>query len=208
MAIINKIANVVHLFSLIGVVLLGLLYGYEELVGEDAAEKLLAQMNIPLSVQQISIIGIVLITLFILTQPGLRNNYRYWKKLRKTFRSAKEMYFDNFGDYLKMKKNGEYDKYKRQKPTPEQERQWGEELKALLLSDIIDELMYHKMLQLSRIQLPPSEIIDAFREIALQCPKEEAKEALQQLKCSISSEIYQEVFPFFEQAADENTEVE
>ena len=104
MSFINILANVLNVLSSVGGILICIFFGYEEFVGEDAAEKLLAQLNIPLSIHQVTIVGFFCAILFALTAPELRNNYRYWKKLRKTFRSAKELYFDNFGDYLEMKK--------------------------------------------------------------------------------------------------------
>ena len=52
-------------------------------------------------------------------------------------KTAKEIYFDNFGNFSTMKRNGEYREYIRRKISVELEYQWSVEIKKNLIDDII-----------------------------------------------------------------------
>ena len=108
-------------------------------------------------------------------------------------KTAREIYFDNFGNFSTMKRNGEYREYIRRKISVELEYQWSVEIKNILIDDIIDKEEFFKIVPLSRVNLPENEIIEAFRVISLRCSKDKIRQNLEQLQNLISPHIYEQV---------------
>ncbi len=109
------------------------------------------------------------------------------------YKTAKEIYFNNFGNFLTMKRNGEYHDYIKKKVSGEIEYQWSIEIKNNLIDDIINKGEFFKIVPLSRINLPENEIIEAFKLLSLQCPKVEIRETLNKLQNLISPNIYEQL---------------
>ena len=108
-------------------------------------------------------------------------------------KTAREIYFDNFGNFSTMKRNGEYREYKRSKTSVEFEYQWSVEIKNILIDDIIGKEEFFKIVPLSRINLPESEIVEAFKILLLRCSKDKLRDNLEKMKKLISPQIYEEI---------------
>ena len=108
-------------------------------------------------------------------------------------KTAKEIYFDNFGNFSTMKQNGEYREYIRRKISVELEYQWSVEIKNFLIDDIIDKEEFFKIVPLSRVNLPENEIIEAFKVLSLQCSKDKLRDNLKKLQTLISPQIYEHI---------------
>ena len=108
-------------------------------------------------------------------------------------KTAKEIYFDNFGNFSTMKRNGEYREYKKSKTSVKIEYQWSIEIKNILIEDIVDKEEFFKIVPLSRINLPESEVIDAFKVLLLRCSKDKIRDTLEKMKKLISPQIYEEI---------------
>ena len=108
-------------------------------------------------------------------------------------KTAREIYFDNFGNFITMKQNGEYRDYERRKVPVEIERQWSIEIKNHLIDDIVNKGELFKIVPLSRINLPENEVIEAFNTLLLQCSRIKIRQALEQLKNLISPGIFEEL---------------
>lgn len=108
-------------------------------------------------------------------------------------RTAREIYFDNFGNFLTMKRNGEYREYVRKKVSVETEYQWSIEIKNHLVDDIINKGEFVKIVPLSRINLPENEIVEAFKALSLKCSKVKIRQTLEQLQNLISTNIYEKL---------------
>lgn len=111
-------------------------------------------------------------------------------------KTAREIYFDNFGNFLTMKRNGEYRDYIRNKVSVELEYQWSIEIKNDLINDIINKNEFFKIVPLSRVNLPENEIIEAFRALSLQCSKAKIRQTLEELQNLISPNIYEQLTAF------------
>lgn len=108
-------------------------------------------------------------------------------------KTAREIYFDNFGNFSTMKRNGEYREYIRNNISAELEYQWSIEVKNVLVRDIIGKEEFWKIVPLSRVNLPENEIIEAFKLISMSCSKGKFRDNLEKLKELISPEIYEHI---------------
>ena len=108
-------------------------------------------------------------------------------------KTAREIYFDNFGNFSTMKRNGEYREYIRSKTPVEFEYQWSVEIKNILINDIIDKEEFFKIVPLSRVNLPESEIIEAFKILLSRCSKNKLRDNLEKMHKLISPQIYEEI---------------
>ena len=108
-------------------------------------------------------------------------------------KTAREIYLDNFGNFLTMKRNGEYCDYIRKKVSVETEYQWSIEIKNYLIDDIVNKGEFFKIVPLSRVNLPENEIIEAFKELSLQCSKVKIRQTLEQLQNLMSPSIYEQL---------------
>ena len=108
-------------------------------------------------------------------------------------KTAREIYFDNFGNFSTMKRNGEYREYIRRKISVELEYQWSVEIKNILIDDIIDKEEFFKIVPLSRVNLPENEIIEAFKVLSLRCSKDKLRDNLEKLQKFISPQIYEHI---------------
>ena len=108
-------------------------------------------------------------------------------------KTAREIYFDNFGNFSTMKRNGEYREYVRRKISVELEYQWSVEVKNILIDDIVGKEEFFKIVPLSRVNLPENEIVEAFKVIFLRCSKDKLRQNLEKLKNLISPQIYGQV---------------
>lgn len=112
-------------------------------------------------------------------------------------KTAKEIYFDNFGSLLTMKRNGEYRNYIKKRGSLEQEHEWSVEIKNILVDAVINKKDFVKIVPLSRVNLPESEIVEAFKTISLQCSDPKVRESLDKLKILISPNIYERIVVLF-----------
>lgn len=112
-------------------------------------------------------------------------------------KTAKEIYFDNFGNFLTMKRNGEYRDYSRKRVSVELESQWSIEIKNHLIDDIVNRGEFLKIVPLSRLNLPENEIMGAFEIISLKCSKAEIRQTLEQLQNLITPSIYEQLVHLF-----------
>ena len=108
-------------------------------------------------------------------------------------KTAREIYFDNFGNFSTMKRNGEYREYIKSKISVEFEYQWSVEIKNNLIDNIICKEEFFKIVPLSRVNLPESEIIEAFRVLSLRCSKDKLRDNLEKLQKLISPQIYEHI---------------
>ena len=108
-------------------------------------------------------------------------------------KTAREIYFDNFGNFSTMKRNGEYRKYIKSKISVEVEYQWSVEIKNNLMDDIISKEEFFKIVPLSRVNLPEKEIIDAFKVLYLQCSKDKLRDNLEKMQKLMSPQIYEHI---------------
>ena len=108
-------------------------------------------------------------------------------------KTSREIYFDNFGNFSTMKRNGEYREYIRRKVSVSLEYQWSLEIKNILIDDIISKEEFFKIVPLSRVNLPENEIIEAFKVLSLRCSKDKIRQNLEQLQNLIPPQIYEQI---------------
>lgn len=108
-------------------------------------------------------------------------------------KNAKEIYFDNFGNILTMKRNGEYRDYIRKRVPAMLECQWSVEIKNNLIDDIVNKQEFFKIVPLSRLNLPENEILEAFEIISSKCSKDVLRQNLEQLQNLITPNLYEEL---------------
>ena len=102
--------------------------------------------------------------------------------MKKSTEPAKRIYFDNFGSFGTMKKNGEYKEYQKYHISPEVEFEWGLEIRNQLLAEIIGKNNHLMVVALSRINLSESKIISAFEQLASTPQRDDIFCTINQLK--------------------------
>lgn len=112
-------------------------------------------------------------------------------------KNAKEIYFDNFGNILTMKRNGECRDYIRKRVPAELECQWSIEIRNNLIDDIVNRGEFFKIVSLSRLSLPENEILGAFEIISSKCSKDVIRQHLERLQNLITPNLYEQLIHLF-----------
>ena len=112
-------------------------------------------------------------------------------------KNAKEIYFDNFGNILTMKRNGEYRAYIRKRVPIEEESQWSIEIKNNLIDDIVNREEFFKIVPLSRLSLSENEFLEAFEIISSKCSKDVIRQNLERLQNLITPTLYDQLINLF-----------
>ena len=110
---------------------------------------------------------------------------------------AKRIFFENYGNSFTMKRNGEYEKYLRFKIPKEIELEWSRQIQNDIVSEIMQGKNLWKITALSQINLPKSELLSAFYQLALCSQKEAITEMLFKQEPLIEKEIYENIKALF-----------
>lgn len=106
---------------------------------------------------------------------------------------AKQLFFMNYGNTYHMKKNGEYDEYKRLGVPAATERGWSEELKESLMEKIQSgEDIWH-VSTLASLPIEHDEIINCFRRLSSLENAKEITEAVMKSQPLFDSQLFQEI---------------
>ena len=111
--------------------------------------------------------------------------------------SAKKLYFINYANHMTMKKNGEYDEYIKYNISPEIEHEWSLEVRDKLVEDILSGKDFLKIYSLSRVNLPESEILNAFSLLAVSPFKDEILQNIVTLNKLFEPTIYGKILELF-----------
>lgn len=118
-------------------------------------------------------------------------------KKAEDFVRAKELYIKNFANYTTMRKNGEYDEYHRFHVPADKEHKWSEEVKDLLIGEILSGSDTLQVTNLTRVNLPENEIVDAFYSLSLSPRRDEVLDAIELLKPLFEPGWYERIVLFF-----------
>lgn len=118
-------------------------------------------------------------------------------KRKKNFDVARKIYFDNFGSYITMKKNGEYSEYNKYNISKILEYEWTTKIKDNLMTDIIDGNNLIRVVNLANINLPEDEIIDIFKKLATSKSRNEIKNMIEKLKPLFDENLYNKIIIVF-----------
>lgn len=112
------------------------------------------------------------------------------KKYKADIERAKELYFINFANHMTMKKNGEFKEYNKFQVSKDTEREWSLEVKDNLVNEICSGSNLLQVVQLSRINLPESEVVDAFKLLYKSPLRDEILTTIEQQKPLFEPNIY------------------
>ena len=112
------------------------------------------------------------------------------KKYEADIERAKELYFINFANHMTMKKNGEFKEYNKFHVPKDTEREWSLEVKDNLVNEIYSGSNLLQVVQLSRINLPESEVVDAFKLLYKSPLRDEILTTIEQQKPLFEPNIY------------------
>lgn len=115
---------------------------------------------------------------------------------------AKHLYFMNFGSFITMKRNGEFEKYLQYKISKEMELDWSREIQSDIVLEIKQGRNLWKIDALSKINLPQNELLAAFCELSVCSQKEAIAEMLFKLEPLIDSELFKKVKLLFRTGDD------
>ena len=113
------------------------------------------------------------------------------------YERAKELYYKNFANHMTMKKNGEFTEYCKFHVPKSIEREWSLEVKEKLLDEICSGSNILQVAQLARINLPESEIVDAFNVLSSSPPKDEILNTIELLKPLFEPNLYEQILQLF-----------
>lgn len=119
------------------------------------------------------------------------------EKMGTDYERAKELYFINFANYMTMKKNGEYKEYCRFHVPKGTEREWSLEVKEKLMDEICSGTNLLQVVQLARVNLPESEIVEAFNVLSLAPHKDEILYTIEQQKPLFEPNLYKQITQLF-----------
>lgn len=106
---------------------------------------------------------------------------------------AKQLFFMNYGNAYHMKKNGEFDEYKRLGVPTATERAWSEELKESLMEKIQSgEDIWH-VSTLASLPIEHDEIINCFRRLSSLENAKEITEAVMKSQPLFDSQLFREI---------------
>lgn len=125
------------------------------------------------------------------------------KREKKNFNEAKKIYFDNFGSYITMKKNGEYSEYNKYNVSKALEYEWSIKIKDNLLMDIVDGKNLIRVINLANINLPENQIIDAFEMLAKSKLRNEIENMIEKLKPLFDNDLYNKIIVKYKQSGDD-----
>lgn len=117
--------------------------------------------------------------------------------MQKDFKRAKELYYANFASYMTMKKNGEFNAYRKFDIPKDVEHEWSIDVKERLIDEVRSGADLLKVVNLSRVNLPKNEIVDAFRSLA-ECPlRERILSTIEQMEPLFESGLYKSIVRLF-----------
>jgi hypothetical protein len=98
---------------------------------------------------------------------------------------------------MTMKKNGEFEEYCKYHIPKEQEHIWSSEVKDMLMKEISTGSNLLQVVQLSRVNLPEDDILDAFRILSETSLRDRILATIMQLSPLFSPRIYQRIMKLF-----------
>lgn len=106
---------------------------------------------------------------------------------------ARQLFFTNYGNAYNMKKNGEYDEYKKLMVPAATESAWSEELKESLMEKIQSgEDIWH-VSTLANLTIDHDEIINCFRRLSSLGNSKEIAEAVMKSEPLFDRQLFQEI---------------
>lgn len=97
-----------------------------------------------------------------------------------------------------MKKNGEFKEYRKFRVPEGIEREWSLEIKEKLMDDICAGSNLPQVAQLARVNLPKSEILDAFKLLSTSPLRDRILTTIQQLEPLFAPDMYKSIMRIFE----------
>lgn len=113
------------------------------------------------------------------------------------YERAKELYFINFANHMTMKKNGEFKEYCKFHVPKDTEREWSLEVKERLMDEICSGSNLLQVAQLARVNLPESEIVDAFKLLSSSPLRDRILSTIEQLKPLFEPSLYKRIVGLF-----------
>ena len=116
----------------------------------------------------------------------------------KKYERARALYYANFACFMTMRKNGEYDEYCRFKVPKYVEEAWSTDVKERLMEEICREGNLLQVVNLSRVNVPEGEILDAFRTLVSCSLREKVLLTIKRLEALFEKELYKKIVQLFE----------
>lgn len=116
---------------------------------------------------------------------------------RTDYERAREIYFLNFANHMTMKKNGEFKEYCKFHIPKDIEREWSLEVKEILMDEICSGSNLLQVAQLARVNLPESEIVDAFILLSSSSLRDKILSTIEQLKPLFEPDMYKRIIKLF-----------
>lgn len=96
-----------------------------------------------------------------------------------------------------MKKNGEFKEYCKYRVPKDIEREWSLEVKEKLVDEICSGYNLLQVAQLARVNLPESEIVDAFKLLSSSSLRDKILTTIEQLKPLFEPDLYKRIVRLF-----------
>lgn len=110
---------------------------------------------------------------------------------------ARKIYFDNFGNFGTMKKNGEYKEYLRYRISPKIEHEWSLEIRDQLIAEITSGNNLLMVVALSQVNLSDSLIISAFKLLAASSQRDNIFCEIKRLKPLFEFSMFEKISEIF-----------
>jgi len=109
---------------------------------------------------------------------------------------ARSLFWENFGNYSNMVRNGEYEEYASFKISKETEYEWSIMLMSELVESNLDGDKF-SLFRISRLALPIESKVDSFRIIASSNVAEATLEHTFKMRDMIDPEVYDTIIQIF-----------
>lgn len=124
-------------------------------------------------------------------------SFKSEEKKETDYQRAKELYFTNFANLMTMKKNGEFKEYCMYHVPKDTEHEWSLEVKDKLMDEICSGSNLLQVVQLARVNLPESEIVDAFKLLSSYSLRDKILTTIEQLKPLFEPDLYKIIVQLF-----------
>ena len=110
---------------------------------------------------------------------------------------AKKLYFSNYANYWNMKRNGEYKEYIKYHVSETLEQEWSRIIRDTMLDKLQSGTDYWLVGNLANINMPESEILCSFQQLARSSNSQEILSAIEKAKPLISPGLFAKIIKIF-----------
>lgn len=132
--------------------------------------------------------------LFLFQRELDTQSFKSSEKTKTDHERAKELYFINYANHMTMKKNGEFKEYCKFHVSKDTERKWSLEVKEKLIDEICSGSNLLQVVQLARVNLPESEIVDAFELLSSSSLRGKILSSIEQQKPLFEPDLYKKLY--------------